>query len=162
MEEITYRPIGIIHSPFKEVEGIPIQPSGAAGIKGTVEVYKQYTAGLKDLDGFSHILLLYHFHLSSQGYKLEVKPFMEEEVHGIFAIRAPLRPNPIGMSVVRLVGIRNNVLSIEDIDIVDGTPLLDIKPYVPDFDCREVEKLGWLSGTSQRAREYRSDKRFKA
>lgn len=161
MREITYKPIGTIHSPFKEVDDMPIQPSGAKGVKGTVEVYEQYTTGLKDLGGFSHIILLYHFHLS-EGYELEVKPFMEEETHGVFAMRAPKRPNPIGISVVRLARIENNVLHIEDVDIVDGTPLLDIKPYVPDFDCREAQRIGWLSGRSKRASEHRSDNRFKA
>ena len=161
MGEITYRPIGIIHTSFKGVEGTPIQPSGALGIKGTVEVFTQYSVGLKDLDGFSHIILIYHFHLS-KGYSLEARPFMEEKTHGIFAMRAPARPNPIGISVVRLVGIEGLILHIEDVDIVDGTPLLDIKPYVPDFDWREVERIGWLSEKSKRAREHKSDTRFKA
>jgi len=161
MGEIIYRPIGIIHSPFQGVEGIPIQPSGALGIKGTVEVFTQYSAGLKDLDGFSHIILIYHFHLS-KGYALEARPFMEDKTHGIFAMRAPARPNPIGISVVRLVGIEDRILHIEDVDIVDSTPLLDIKPYVPDFDWREAERIGWLSEKSKRAREHKSDTRFKA
>lgn len=139
---------------------MPIQPCGADDVKGTVEIYKKYITGLKDLDGFSHIILLYHFHLS-KGYKLEATPFLEEKNHGIFAIRAPSRPNPIGISVVRLLEIRDNILSIEDIDIVDGTPLLDIKPYVPDFDCREAERIGWLSDKSKRVGEYKSDTRFK-
>lgn len=139
---------------------MPIQTSGASGVRGTIEIYRQYAAGLEGLDGFSHIILVYHFHLS-KGYKLQAKPFMEEETHGIFAIRAPARPNPIGVSVVRLVKIEDNILSIEDVDIVDGTPLLDIKPYVPDFDCREAERTGWLTGKSQRAGEYKSDARFK-
>ena len=161
MGKITYSPIGIVHSPFKEVEGMPIQPSGAVGIKGTVEVFTRYSAGLKDITGFSHIILVYHFHLS-KGYALEVKPFMEEEAHGIFAMRAPARPNPIGISVVRLVRIEGNVLHIADVDVVDGTPLLDIKPYVPDFDLREVERIGWLAGKSQRAGEHKSDNRFRS
>jgi tRNA-Thr(GGU) m(6)t(6)A37 methyltransferase TsaA len=161
LEEIKYRPIGIIHSPFKEVDGMPIQPSGASGIKGTVEVFTQYSAGLKDIDGFSHIFLVYHFHLS-KGYNLEARPFMEEETHGIFAMRAPARPNPIGISVVRLVRIEGNVLHVADVDVVDGTPLLDIKPYVPDFDLREVERIGWLAGKSQRAGEHKSDNRFRS
>ena len=161
MGKITYSPIGVIHTPFQEVEGIPIQPSGALGIKGTVEVFRQYSAGLKDLDGFSHIILVYHFHLS-KGYALEVRPFMEEKTHGIFAVRAPARPNPIGISLVRLVGIEDRILRIEDVDVVDGTPLLDIKPYVPDFDQREVERIGWLSEKSKHAREHKSDARFKA
>ena len=159
--EIIYRSIGTIYSPFKGVEGMPIQPIGAAGIKGTVEIYDKYAPGLKDIDGFSHIILIYHFHLSGT-CKLETKPFLEEETHGIFAIRTPTRPNPIGISVVRLLGIKDNTLSIEDVDIVDGTPLLDIKPYVPDFDYRKVQRTGWLSGRSQQAREHRSDNRFKA
>ena len=138
---------------------MPIQPSGALGIKGTVELFAEYSPGLKDIDGFSHIILVYHFHLS-RGYALEVKPFLEEEIHGIFAIRAPARPNPIGISVVRLVGVKDNVLQIEDVDIVDGTPLLDIKPYVPDFDQREAERIGWLWNKSQNARKYKSDNRF--
>ena len=161
MRKIVYRPIGIIHTPFHGVEGIPIQPSGALGIKGTVEVFTQYSAGLKDLDGFSHIILIYHFHLSKE-YSLEARPFMEEKTRGIFAMRAPARPNPIGISVVRLVGIEDRILHIEDVDIVDSTPLLDIKPYVPDFDWREVDRIGWLSGRSKCAREHKSDTRFKA
>jgi len=161
MSDVNYKSIGIIHSPFKEVEGMPIQPSGAPGIKGTVQVFAQYSAGLKDLDGFSHIILIYHFHLS-KGYALETRPYMEEETHGIFAMRAPARPNPIGISVVRLVEIEGLILHIEDVDIVDGTPLLDIKPYVPDFDWREVERIGWLSGKSNRAREQKADTKFKS
>src|SRR4030065_2476886 len=138
LQEIRYRPIGIIHSPFKKVDGMPIQPSGALGIKGTVELFTEYSTGLKDMDGFSHIILIYHFHLS-RGYALETSPFMEGETHGIFAMRAPARPNPIGISAVRLVGIEDNILHIEDVDIVDGTPLLDITPYVPDFDWRQAD-----------------------
>ncbi len=138
---------------------MPIQPSGALGIKGTVELFSEYSPGLKDVNGFSHIILIYHFHLS-RGYALEVKPFLEETVHGIFAIRAPARPNPIGISVVRLVGIEDSILQIEDVDIVDGTPVLDIKPYVPDFDSRRAERIGWLAARSQLAREHKSDNRF--
>ena len=161
MQEIRYRPIGIIHSPFREVDGMPIQPSGALGIKGTVELFREYSAGLKDIDGFSHIILVYHFHLS-RGYTLEAKPFLEEKTHGIFAIRAPARPNPIGISVVRLVRVQDNILDIEDVDIVDGTPLLDIKPYVPDFDWRKADRTGWLSTRSQHAKKHKSDARFKS
>jgi len=161
LQEIRYRPIGIIHSPFREVDGMPIQPSGALGIKGTVELFREYSAGLKDIDGFSHIILVYHFHLS-RGYTLEAKPFLEEKTHGIFAIRAPARPNPIGISVVRLVRVQDNILDIEDVDIVDGTPLLDIKPYVPDFDWRKADRTGWLSTRSQHAKKHKSDARFKS
>lgn len=140
---------------------MPIQSSGALGIKGTVELFTEYAAGLKDIDGFSHIILVYHFNLA-KGYALETRPFMEEETHGIFAVRAPARPNPIGISVVRLVRVEDNILHIEDVDIVDGTPLLDIKPYVPDFDWREVERTGWLTEKSRHVRKHRSDTRFKA
>jgi tRNA-Thr(GGU) m(6)t(6)A37 methyltransferase TsaA len=122
------------------------------GIRGTVDVFEKYHAGLKDIEGFSHIILIYHFHLS-KGYSLEVKPFMDEEAHGIFATRGPARPNPIGISTVHLVKVEGCTLHIEDIDIIDGTPLLDMKPYVPDFDRRGGERVGWLSGKSSNVRQ---------
>ena len=143
MDEIKYKPIGVVRSPHKQSEGTPIQAAAAKGIDGTVEVFPEYAEGLKDLEGFSHIILIYHFHLS-KGASLRVKPFMDTEVHGVFAMRGPSRPNPIGISAVRLVRIEGNILHIEDVDIVDGTPLLDIKPYVPEFDVREAENIGWL------------------
>ena len=159
MREITYRSIGIIHSPFEKTDGMPIQPNGALGIRGSVELFPEYKPGLKDIDGFSHVILIYHFHLS-KGYALQVEPFLENKLHGIFAVRAPARPNPIGFSIVRLVGIDDNILQIEDVDIVDGTPLLDIKPYVPDFDWREANRIGWLSNNSKNVKTQRSDNRF--
>ena len=159
MQEIRYRPIGVIHSPFKETKGMPIQPAGARGVAGTVEVIPEYSDGLKDLDGFSHIFLLYHFHLS-QGYSLMVKPYLDDSLRGVFATRAPRRPNAIGISVVRLVGIEGCTLHIEDLDIADSTPLLDIKPYVPEFDTREVERTGWLAGKAEKAAEVGADERF--
>lgn len=160
MHEIRYRPIGVIHSPFKQTKGMPIQPAGARGVAGTVEVIPEYGDGLKDLDGFSHIFLLYHFHLS-QGYSLMVKPYLDDSLRGVFATRAPRRPNAIGISVVRLVGIEECTLHIEDLDIADSTPLLDIKPYVPEFDSREVERIGWLAGKAERVAEVGADERFK-
>jgi tRNA-Thr(GGU) m(6)t(6)A37 methyltransferase TsaA len=159
MSEIKYKAIGIIRSPFKAVEGMPIQPAGAHGVKGTVEVFAEYCAGLKDLEGFSHIILVYHFHLA-EGYSLEARPFLDGEERGVFAMRGPARPNPIGISAVRLVEVEGCTLYIEDIDVIDGTPLLDIKPYVPDFDWRKVERVGWLSGKSRNVRQKRSDRRF--
>ena len=159
-EEIMYRPIGIIHSPFSEPKGTPIQPSAATGVEGTVEVFPEYAGGLKDLDGFSHVILLYHFHLSRQP-SLEVKPYMDEQRHGVFATRAPSRPNPIGISVVRLFKIEGNVLHVRNIDIVDKTPLLDIKPYVPDFDVRDVEKTGWLEKSVHKLKTSKDDGRFR-
>ena len=157
--KIQYKPIGIIHSPFKEVKGTPIQPAGAKGIDGDVEVFSEYARALKDLEGFSHIILLYHFHLST-GYSPSVKPFLDSESRGVFSTRSPNRANPIGLSVVRLVGIEENILHIQDIDIIDGTPLLDIKPYVPDFDIREVQHFGWLENNIHKLRDAKDDGRF--
>jgi tRNA-Thr(GGU) m(6)t(6)A37 methyltransferase TsaA len=159
MKKIAYKPIGLIHSPFKDIKGMPIQPTGAKGIAGTIEIYPEFAEGLKDLEGFSHIILIYHFHLS-KGYSLKVKPFMDKNLRGIFATRAPKRPNPIGISIVRLVRVEDTIIHIEDIDIVDGTPLLDIKPYVPEFDVQEIEKIGWLSRKVKKAYKCKSDERF--
>ena len=158
-DEITYKPIGIIHSPFKEPKGTPIQPLAAKGIDGRVEVFREYAEGLKDVEGFSHIILLYHFHLS-KGSSLKAKPFMDEEEHGVFAMWGPSRPNSIGISVVHLMGIEGNILHIQDVDIVDRTPLLDVKPYVPEFDTREVEKIGWLEKNVRKLATTKDDGRF--
>ncbi|MFO7555130.1 MAG: tRNA (N6-threonylcarbamoyladenosine(37)-N6)-methyltransferase TrmO [Desulfobacterales bacterium] len=158
--KIEYQPIGVIHSPFKKIEGMPIQPVGAAGVMGTVEVFEAYRAGLKDLDGFSHILLLYHFH-RVQGFSLYVVPFMDSKARGLFSTRAPRRPNPIGLSVVRLHGIEEGVLHIENVDVLDGTPLLDIKPYVPEFDPRGEVRTGWLEEAGKIVSSRKSDNRFK-
>lgn len=160
MNDIIYKSIGIIHSPFKDMEGIPIQPTASKGIAGTAEVKPQYADGLKDIDGFSHIILLYHFHLSN-GPLLHVKPFLDDTLRGIFSTRAPRRPNSIGLSIVRLTGVESNMLYIEDVDIVDGTPLLDIKPYVPQFDHRDVDKIGWLSKNVHDVYNMKADDRFK-
>lgn len=160
MKEIIYKPIGIIHSPFKDVKGMPIQTTAAQGIAGTIEIEPEYAGGLKDIEGFSHIILIYHFHLS-EGYSLEVKPFVDNHLRGVFATRAPRRPNPIGLSVVRLVKVEGSILHIEDVDIVDGTPLLDIKPYVPEFDVKEGERIGWLLEKANKIHDVKSDERFK-
>ncbi len=159
MNAITYRPIGIIHSPFKDREGMPIQPSGATGIRGAVKIKTEYVDGLKDLEGFSHVILIYHFHLSKE-YSLTVTPFLDDQPHGVFATRAPKRPNSIGLSVVKLNKIKGDVLDIENVDIVDGTPLLDIKPYVPEFDVQKEVKTGWLAKAEKQIKEKKSDKRF--
>ena len=156
---IVYRPIGIIHTPFKELENMPIQPSGAARIHGTVDLYPEFAEGLKDLDGFSHLILLYHFH-KSRGFKLTVTPFLDSEPRGVFATRAPVRPNPIGLSVVPLQKIEGNTLFVAQLDVLDGTPLLDIKPYVPEFDKRAEVRIGWLEHARGKARFTRSDRRF--
>jgi len=165
MESIIYKPIGVVRSPFKEPSGTPIQPPAAVGVEGTVELDPAYVDGLKDLDGFSHIVLIYHFHLSKPS-PLRVKPFMDDEAHGVFAMRGPSRPNPVGLSIVRLVETDGHHLRIRDVDIVDGTPLLDIKPYVPQFDIpdditagRQV-RIGWLGENVQKLSKSRDDGRF--
>jgi len=128
ISEILMRPIGVIHSPFTEKSQTPIQASRSQA-KGTVEVHPEFAEGLQDLEGFSHIYLLYVFHGSS-GYTMLAKPFLDDQVRGLFATRYPFRPNPIGLSVVRLLNRKDNLLEIEGVDMLDGTPLLDIKPYV--------------------------------
>ncbi len=160
MKEIVYKPIGVIHSPFKDIRGIPVQPAAAKGIAGTVEVEPAYIEGLRDIEGFSYIILIYHLHLS-KGYKLQVVPFLDDCFHGVFSTRAPRRPNPIGISIVRLIKVEGGIIHIEDIDILDGTPLLDLKPYVPEFDKREKVKIGWLSKNVDKISKTKSDERFK-
>ena len=161
MNSVKYEPIGIIHSPYQDLHGMPIQPIGAQGVKGKIELKSEYIEGLKDLEGFSHIILLYHLHLCN-GHSLKVKPFLDTEKRGIFATRAPKRPNPIGLSVVRLEKIEGNIIHISNVDIVDGTPLLDIKPYIPHFDKNEDETIaiGWFEDKHHEANSKRSDKRF--
>ena len=156
---VTYRWIGVIHSPFAQRLGMPIQAAFAEGAAGTVELDPEYVPGLKDLEGFTHIILVYHFHLS-EGHSLQVKPFLDEEAHGVFATRAPRRPNAIGISVVRLNRIEGSTLYVSELDVVDGTPLLDIKPYVPQFDNRTGAKIGWLEKNIDRAAESTADGRF--
>lgn len=141
--KIEYTPIGIVHSPFKDLNSIPRQASIAKGSKATVEIYPEYQGGLKDLDGFSHIILLCHFHKVS-GYSLEVVPPIDTQSRGLFATWSPKRPNPIGLSVVQLDAINKNNLMISNLDILDGTPVLDIKPYFREFDSDEKIRTGWL------------------
>ncbi len=154
-------PIGIIHSPFAEAKGTPIQPRAAEGVEGTVEVFEPFVAGLKDLDGFERIWLLYWFDRVA-GPRMTVTPFLDDEPRGLFATRAPCRPNPIGMSPVRLLRIEGNVLHVADVDVLDSTPLLDIKPYAPQLDCFDVARCGWLDAATRRRRieEMRADDRF--
>jgi tRNA-Thr(GGU) m(6)t(6)A37 methyltransferase TsaA len=159
MSEIIYTPIGTIHSPIATPAGGPIQPAAANDIAGRVVVLPEYQEGLQDLEGFSHLFLLYHFHLS-RPYSLKVKPFLDTVLRGVFATRAPARPNPIGLSIVRLERIEGNTLFILDVDIVDGTPLLDIKPYAPGFDALPQARSGWLSGKLENLATRRADDRF--
>jgi len=141
--EIIYQPIGYIRTPFKSLEKMPVQPCGTKRAKGIVELDHELVPGLIDVSGFSHLILIYHFHMV-KGYKLYVVPFMDDKPHGIFATRAPVRPNPIGMSVVELKKVENNLLYIEGVDMVDGTPLLDIKPFYTKYDNRPNAIAGWL------------------
>lgn len=156
---INYKPIGIVCSPFKEPENVPIQSVSAKRIKGKIIVNHEYVEGLKDLEAFSHLILLYHLNLVRNS-SLLVKPFLDQNLHGIFATRAPCRPNPIGLSIVRLIGIEDNILHIQDLDIVDKTPLLDIKPYVPKFDVRRTNKIGWYSANLVKLKKTLDDGRF--
>jgi len=157
--KIEYHPIGLIHSPHKNLSGMPIQPSGAKGIQGFVEIYNEFSEGIKDLEGFSHIFLLYYFH-KSKGFDLTVTPFLDKTPRGLFATRAPRRPNAIGLSIVKLISVEPNKLYIDDVDILDGTPLIDIKPYVPEFDYRPDSAIGWLEGCKNNSRQQKSDNRF--
>ncbi|RJP26681.1 MAG: tRNA (N6-threonylcarbamoyladenosine(37)-N6)-methyltransferase TrmO [Actinobacteria bacterium] len=161
VKEIKLRPIGTIHTPFKENLGTPIQPEGGRDVEAMVEVLPEFTRGLEDLGGFSHIILLYLFH-QCQATKLTVTPFLDDVERGVFSTRAPVRPNHIGVSVVRLDRIEGNVLYIRDIDIVDGTPLLDIKPHIPRIDCPGATRIGWLQGMDDRIGQKRDDGHFLA
>jgi tRNA-Thr(GGU) m(6)t(6)A37 methyltransferase TsaA len=159
MSAIAYRPIGVVHSPFKEPFGAPIQSVAARDVEGVVELFPQYAKGLRDIEGFSHLILIYHFHLSN-GPSLIVRPYLDDETHGVFATRATARPNSIGISVVRLVRVDGTRLYITGVDILDGTPVLDIKPYIPQFDAIETEKIGWLKDRIHMVDETKDDGRF--
>jgi tRNA-Thr(GGU) m(6)t(6)A37 methyltransferase TsaA len=146
---LELKPIGIVHSPFRQAAGTPIQAGMAEGAVGTVEVLPAFTEGLGDLDGFDRIWLLYWFDRAAAP-KLTVTPYLDDQPHGVFATRAPARPNPIGMSAVRLLRVEGCTLHVADVDILDGTPVLDIKPYVPRFDHLPAERTGWLQQASNR------------
>ncbi len=156
--KIEIHPIGTIHTPYREAQGVPIQPVYAGQVTGTVELLPEYEEGLLDLSGFSHIMLLYHFH-RSKGYRLLCKPFLDTQLHGVFATRAPRRPNPLGLSIVELLDVTGRVLTIGSPDMLDGTPLFDIKPYVSTFDTRHDVRNGWAE---QRGSEknHTADSRF--
>lgn len=152
--------IGTIHSPFEEIENMPIQPKGASDIKGTVHVNELYVEGLKDLNGFSHIYLIYLFHKAKRT-SLTVTPFLDTSERGVFATRSPLRPNHIGLSIVQLVKIEGAILTVRGIDVLDKTPLLDIKPYIENFDSVRNSSSGWMTANIEEVSNKRSDSRFK-
>ncbi|MFW9843076.1 MAG: tRNA (N6-threonylcarbamoyladenosine(37)-N6)-methyltransferase TrmO [Candidatus Thorarchaeota archaeon] len=144
--EFLVKSIGVIRTPFKSSEDTPIQ-SSKSDVKGHVDIASEYLTALKSLDGFSHIILVYWFH-RAKNPKMQVKPFLDKEEHGLFSIRAPSRPNPIGISIVKLIGIEGTRLDIEGVDMLDMTPLLDIKPFIPEFDNRPQATSGWLAKSS--------------
>ena len=160
MNAISYTPIGVIRSPFQTPAGMPVQAVAAKGVAGMIELDPTYQDGLQDLEGFSHLLLLYHFHLVRRSSSLVVTPFLDDQPHGVFATRSPQRPNPLGLSVVRLVRVAGTQVYIEDVDVVDGTPLLDIKPYVPAFDVRAATGIGWYAQRLDQVDHVRADERF--
>ena len=143
MGQIIMHPIGVIHSPYKESKDIPIQGIFKRKAEAWIELRDEYARGLKDLNEFSHAIIIYYFHKSTEE-KIQGRPFLEQNIHGIFAIRGPNRPNHIGFSVVKIKDIKENKLFFTEVDILDGTPLLDIKPYVKYFDCRDEVISGWL------------------
>ena len=157
---VIFQPIGVINTPFREPVGVPIQGALRPDQEGTIVIFSKYEAGLKDIEGFSHLIILYHFH-RVEGYDLVARPFLDDTPRGIFAIRGPRRPNPIGMTVVRLKKRENNVLHISGVDMVNGTPLLDIKPYFSDIDSHQAVKMGWMKDKLKTVgKEKRADDRF--
>ncbi|TCS43292.1 tRNA (N6-threonylcarbamoyladenosine(37)-N6)-methyltransferase TrmO [Reinekea marinisedimentorum] len=152
-------PIGIIETPFQSIEDMPIQPKGAAQVTGCIVVHPQYATGLKDLEGFSHLYLIYRFHAAKRT-ELEVVPFMDTQTRGVFATRSPARPNHIGLSVVELARVEGNRVYLNGIDVLNGTPVLDIKPYIEKFDRVEQARSGWMTGSSEDVANRRSDARF--
>jgi tRNA-Thr(GGU) m(6)t(6)A37 methyltransferase TsaA len=141
--EIKLKPIGIIHTPYKKPKGMPIQGKFKKGIRGTIRLFPKYQAGLKDIEGFSHLILIYYFNRSKEE-RLVARPFLEDKVHGIFAIRSPHRPNHIGFSIIKLEKVKKDTIVFSEVDILNNTPLLDIKPYVKHFDSRHNVKSGWI------------------
>ncbi len=157
---VNYRPIGVIHSEHTVAEKTPIQPVYAKGCKGQVRIFEEFSVGLSDLEGFSHIYLLYHFHQATPA-QLLVKPFLQDAERGVFATRAPCRPNAIGLSIVKLMRREGNILHVEDVDILDGTPLLDIKPYAAKFDLYDVTKSGWQDEIDENTANQRGKRDYK-
>ncbi len=159
MDIIKFKPIGYVKSPHKKREGSPIQPNGAKEYEGYIEIKKELIEGLRDLEAFSHIIVIYHLH-EVHDVKLVCRPFMDDVEHGIFAIRGPNRPNPIGLSIVPLKCIEDNKVWIKNIDMLDGSSVLDIKPYVVDFDSYPNATKGWLEHNVHKSHTMRADDRF--
>ncbi len=159
-DQIIFKPIGTILSPHTDQNQTPIQPVYAQGIEGRIVVNAEFIDGLKDLQAFSHIYIFYHFNQSVKT-KLLLKPFLEDKIHGVFATRAPHRPNKLGMSLVRLVRIEENIIYVKDLDVLDKTPLIDIKPYVKRFDSRDNVSSGWQDDVREEDAKKRGSGNFK-
>jgi tRNA-Thr(GGU) m(6)t(6)A37 methyltransferase TsaA len=157
---IQYKPIGVIHSEHTIAEETPIQPTYAKGCRGRAEIFPEYEEGLRDLEGFSHIYLIYHLN-RSKSVKLTVKPFLQDIERGVFATRAPSRPNAIGLSIVELVSREGNILYLDGVDILDGTPLLDIKPYTAKFDRVETHRNGWQDEVDEETARRRGQRGYR-
>lgn len=153
------KPIGKIQTPFNSIEDMPIQPKGAKDVEGIVILDEKFQEGLKDLDGFSHVYLIYNFH-EVKREELTVTPFMDTQQRGVFSTRSPLRPNHIGLSIVKLKKVEDNKIFVDGIDVLNGTPLLDIKPFIEKFDGVKDSKSGWLKASQEDVINKRSDKRF--
>ena len=158
-ENLIFSRIGTIHTPFEQQEGTPIQGIMAPEKEGRVEVFPEFQEGMKDLEGFSHLILIYRFHHMKAG-KLLVKPYLDTVNRGIFATRSPRRPNPIGITTVQLQRVEGNVLYVSGVDMLNGTPLLDIKPYLGDFDHYQADRIGWYALTARRKQKVLADDRF--
>lgn len=158
MDSYSVKPIGVARTPFESREGMPIQPTGAP--TGTVEIDDEYVEGLCGLDGFSHCILIYYLHRGDDGFSTTVEPFLDDTEHGVFATRAPRRPNPIGISVVEILSVEGDELEVGGIDVLDGTPVLDIKPFVSEFDSPKDTQDGWLDSVEKGAKQTRADDRF--
>lgn len=161
MKTVVFEPIGTIYSPFTELTGMPIQPAGAKDVEGYIEVREGLEEGLDDVEGFSHIYLFYHFH-KNEGYSLKVVPFMDTELRGLFSTRAPRRPNMLGCSIVEVVRVEGRRVYVKGLDILNETPLLDMKPYVEKFDSVSHTRSGWLTENAKKSTVLRSDNRFVA
>ena len=159
MDSHSVKPIGEIRTPFESPEGMPIQPTGSEAT-GTVELNEEYAEGLRDLDGFSHCILIYYLHNADDEASMTVEPFLDDSERGLFATRAPNRPNPIGVSVVEVLGVDGPRVEVGGIDVLDGTPVLDIKPLVPEFDSPKDVSIGWLGSVAGDADEVSADDRF--
>jgi tRNA-Thr(GGU) m(6)t(6)A37 methyltransferase TsaA len=158
-QDFSLQYIGTVHSPHKTLQDMPIQPKGASALQGSIEVFEHFAEGLRDLEGFSHLYLLYHFHMAKRT-EMAVIPFMDTVPRGVFATRSPLRPNHIGISIVELIEVKRNILTIRGVDVLDETPLIDIKPYIAAFDEVQGSRSGWMQATQQEVSDKRSDCRF--